>query len=93
MTSYLEKAIIHGTKSAFSKKALNSLKKTSKLANIPKAPLKLKKVLDQFKLFDVTPMIKIFFSNTSLVDWFKAFNSDKLIKNLTITDLGSPTSF
>ncbi|KAL8788406.1 MAG: hypothetical protein Q9195_007285 [Heterodermia aff. obscurata] len=51
----------------------------------PKAPLKLKGALDQFKSFDVTPVIGKEFENVDLVEWLRAPNSDDLIRDLAIT--------
>ena len=51
----------------------------------PKAPLKLKGALDQFKSFDVTPVIGKEFENVDLVEWLRAPNSDELLRDLAIT--------
>ena len=51
----------------------------------PKAPLKLKGALDQFKSFDVTPVIGKEFENVDLAEWLRAPNSDELLKDLAIT--------
>ena len=51
----------------------------------PKAPLKLQGALDQFKSFDVTPVIGKEFENVDLAEWLRAPNSDELIKDLAIT--------
>lgn len=48
-------------------------------------PLKLKRVLDQFKSFDVTPVIGKEFVDVNLKDWLRAPNSDNLIRDLAIT--------
>ena len=93
MAPHSEEAAARGTESALSKEAPNGLKEASKLANTSKAPLKLKGALDQFKSFDVTPVIGKEFPDASLVDWLKAPNSDELIRDLAITGSGSPTSF
>ena len=50
-----------------------------------KIPLKLSGVLDQFKSFNVTPVIGKEFPNASLTDWLKASNSDELLRDLAIT--------
>jgi hypothetical protein len=53
-------------------------------ATFPK-PLKLEGVLDQFKQFDVTPVIGREFPEAQLRDWMTAENSDKLLRDLAIT--------
>ena len=50
-----------------------------------KEPLKLNGVLNQFKYFDVTPVIGREFQDVDLADWLKAPNSDELIRDLAIT--------
>jgi hypothetical protein len=48
-------------------------------------PLKLSGVLDQYKSFDVTPVIGKEFPDAQLIDWLNAPNSDDLIRDLAIT--------
>lgn len=60
-----------------SKRATNSI--------YPREPLKLAGVLDEFKSFDVTPVIGREFPDAQLVDWLSAPNSDTLIRDLAIT--------
>jgi hypothetical protein len=48
-------------------------------------PLKLNGALDQFKSFDVTPVIGKEFPDAKLVDWLNAPNSDELIRDLAVT--------
>lgn len=48
-------------------------------------PLKLSGVLDQFKAFDVTPVIGREFIDVDLAEWLHAPNSDELIRDLGIT--------
>jgi alpha-ketoglutarate-dependent taurine dioxygenase len=48
-------------------------------------PLQLKGVLDQFKSFDVTPVIGREFVDVNLKDILRAPNSDELIRDLAIT--------
>lgn len=67
------------------KAAPNGLKEASNPTNSSEAPLKLMGVLDQFKSFDVTPVIGKEFPDASLVEWLKAPNSDELIRDLAIT--------
>ena len=50
-----------------------------------KTPLKLSGVLDQFKSFDVTPVIGKEYPNAKLTDWLKAPNRDELLRDLAIT--------
>ncbi|MCJ1311351.1 hypothetical protein MMC25_005022 [Agyrium rufum] len=51
----------------------------------PKEPLKLSGALEQFKSFDVTPVIGREYSNANLAEWLRAPNSDDLIRDLAIT--------
>lgn len=51
----------------------------------PREPLQLKGVLDQYKSFDVTPVIGREFIDVNLKDWLEAPNSDELIRDLAIT--------
>lgn len=61
---------------------------TEELHGAPsKIPLELSGVLDQFKSFDVTPVIGREFPNVSLADWLRAPNSDELLRDLAITSL------
>jgi hypothetical protein len=53
----------------------------------PRAPLKLSGALDQFKSFDVTPVIGREFVDVDLVEWLNAPNSDELIRDLAITSM------
>ena len=48
-------------------------------------PLKLSGALDQFKTFDVTPVIGREFVDADLAEWLRAPNSDELIRDLGIT--------
>lgn len=50
----------------------------------PRESLKLKGVLDQYKSFDVTPVIGREFVDVNLKDWLEAPNSDELIRDLAI---------
>lgn len=50
-----------------------------------KEPLQLQGALDQFKSFDVTPIIGKEFPTANLKDWLEAPNSDELLKDLAIT--------
>jgi hypothetical protein len=54
-------------------------------AQYPREPLQLKGVLDQYKSFDVTPVIGREFADVNLVEWLRAPNSDDLIRDLAIT--------
>lgn len=56
----------------------------------PSPPLQLKGVLNDFKSFDVTPVIGREFSEAKLAEWLRAPNSDELIRDLAIT---SPSIF
>ena len=50
-----------------------------------KASLKLSGILDQFKSFDVTPVIGKEFPTADLAEWLRAPNSDELLRDLAIT--------
>ncbi|KAI1641743.1 TauD-domain-containing protein [Daldinia loculata] len=56
-----------------------------KLETNHKEPLKLSGALDQFKQFDVTPVIGKEFIDVDLAEWLRAPNSDELIRDLAIT--------
>jgi len=60
-----------------SKRAANS--------SYPREPLDLEGVLDEFKSFDVTPIIGREFPDAQIVDWLNAPNADALIRDLAIT--------
>ncbi len=51
----------------------------------PSPPLQLKGVLNEFKSFDVTPVIGREFPEAKLAEWLRAPNSNELIKDLAIT--------
>ena len=51
----------------------------------PSPPLQLKGVLNQFKSFDVTPVIGKEFPEAKLAEWLRAPNADELIRDLAIT--------
>ena len=53
----------------------------------PSPPLQLRGVLNEFKSFDVTPVIGREFPEAKLAEWLRAPNSDELIKDLAITSL------
>ena len=50
-----------------------------------KTPLKLSGILDQFKSFDVTPVIGREYHDVNLKEWLEASNSDELLRDLAIT--------
>lgn len=50
-----------------------------------KKPLELKGVLEEFKYFDVTPVIGREFKDVDIVAWLQSPNSDGLIRDLAIT--------
>lgn len=54
------------------------------------SPLKLTGVLDQFKSFDVTPVIGKEFPEANLAEWLRAPDSDQLLKDLAITSTLPP---
>ena len=62
----------------------NGLNGTSQKASL-KAPLQLTGALDQFKSFDVTPVIGKEFQDVDLSAWLRAPNSDELLRDLAIT--------
>ena len=51
----------------------------------PSPPLQLKGVLNEFKSFDVTPVIGKEFPEAKLAEWLRAPNADELIRDLAIT--------
>lgn len=53
-------------------------------------PLQLSGVLDQFKSFDVTPVIGKEFPEANLKEWLEAPNSDELLRDLAITSEWPP---
>ena len=53
----------------------------------PSPPLQLEGVLNEFKSFDVTPVIGREFPEAKLAEWLRAPNSDELIRDLAITSL------
>lgn len=55
-------------------------------------PLQLKGALNEYKSFDVTPVIGREFPQAKLADWLRAPNSDDLIRDLAITSQYSPSS-
>ena len=59
----------------------------------PSPPLQLKGVLNQFKSFDVTPVIGKEFPEAKLAEWLRAPNADELIRDLAITSPPSLLSF
>ncbi|KAK3492763.1 uncharacterized protein B0T23DRAFT_149005 [Neurospora hispaniola] len=50
-----------------------------------KEPLELSGALEQFENFEVTPVIGREYVNVDLVEWLRAPNSDKLLRDLAIT--------
>lgn len=48
-------------------------------------PLQLKGVLDQYKSFEVTPIIGKEFPDAQITEWLAADNADDLIRDLAIT--------
>lgn len=53
----------------------------------PREPLKLSGVLEQYKSFDVTPVIGREYIDVNLKEWLEAPNSDELIRDLAITSM------
>jgi len=67
-------------------KTVDQLKEAVKSSNgSTRQPLKLSGVLDQYKSFDVTPVIGKEYPDADLVEWLHAPNSDELIRDLAIT--------
>lgn len=54
-------------------------------APVDRGPIQLKGTLDQYKSFDVTPIIGREYADVNLKDWLRAPNSDELIRDLAIT--------
>ena len=63
---------------------LNGPTKTN-ASTLSRKPLELSGVLDQFKSFDVTPVIGKEFQDVNLAHWLRAENSDELLRDLAIT--------
>lgn len=61
------------------------LEEEPKLEINHKEPLKPSGVLDQYKHFDVTPVLGREFVDVDLAAWLHAPNSDELIRELAIT--------
>lgn len=55
-------------------------------------PLKLSGALDQFKQFEVTPVIGKEFVDVDLAEWLRAPNSDELLRDLAITGTATSSS-
>ena len=69
------------------KTAFKTSEENNSAKSLNKEPLKLSGVLDQFKSFDLTPVIGREFQDVDLTEWLKAPNSDELIRDLAITGL------
>jgi hypothetical protein len=52
---------------------------------VHKEPLKLAGVLDQFKSFEVTPVIGREYPEASLKEWLDSPDADELLRDLAIT--------
>jgi len=71
-----------------SSELINGVSKISAVVNdnpYPRSPLSLAGVLDEFKQFDVTPVVGREFPEVQLVDWIAADDSDALLRDLAIT--------
>lgn len=64
--------------------------RSSAESQYPREPLKLSGVLQQYKSFDVTPVIGREFVDVNLKEWLEAPNSDELIRDLAITSTFVP---
>lgn len=65
---------------------ITAARKTEEVkAPVHREPLQLKGVLDQYKSWDVTPIIGREFTDVNLKEWLRAPNSDELIRDLAIT--------
>jgi len=54
-------------------------------AKLIKTPMKLTGALDEYKSFDITPVIGKEFPDANLAEWLQAPNSDELIRDLAVT--------
>lgn len=81
-----------GTQENIAVKAQTSLSPESPTKTQYPKPLKLKGVLDQFKSFDVTPVIGKEFPEAKVAEWLRAPNSDELLRDLAITGSYLPPS-
>ena len=52
--------------------------------NLMREPLRLKGLLDEYKSFEVTPVIGREFPEANVVEWMKAPNSDELLRDLAV---------
>ena len=59
---------------------------------VPKAPLKLAGVLNQYKSFEVTPVVGREYPEASLKEWLDAPNADALLRDLAITSTHALTT-
>lgn len=83
---HVHEAVSNGNKvSASAEKIVQGSKGEQTKDEASKAPLELKGVLDQFKSFDVTPVIGREYPNVDLSEWLRAPNSDELLRDLAIT--------
>ena len=57
---------------------------------IRREPLKLTGVLDQFKSFEVTPVIGREYPEASLKEWLESPKSNELLRDLAITSTYAP---
>jgi hypothetical protein len=83
---------VASTVSDLKKATLDATESTTK-SEIKRESLKLSGVLDQFKSFDVTPVIGKEFPEANVVDWLKADNADELLRDLAITSKSMFLSF
>lgn len=73
-----------GTQDNIAVKGQTSLSPESTTKTQYPKPLELKGVLDQFRSFDVTPVIGKEFPDANVAEWLRAPNSDELLRDLAI---------
>jgi hypothetical protein len=88
--SETKEAIQQQTPIEAAKAAIKEVSKTVEGASEDKTkyirePLQLKGALDQYKSFEVTPIIGKEFPEAQLTEWLAADNADDLIRDLAIT--------
>lgn len=96
MASSLTETVTHTAEEKQPKLLASSLREkaaaitTSTLIHGRRQPLRLSGALDEFKSFDVAPVIGREFENADLAAWLEAPNSDELLRDLAITGIYLP---
>jgi hypothetical protein len=77
-------------KSSGNKTITTGLDEMPELLTGHREPLRLSGALEQFKQFDLTPIIGKEFVDVDLSEWIQAPNSDELLRDLAITSKHQP---